>query len=105
MFNNPKMTDEQGNQSIRRYKHQKITINHFGTKATIHENGKVTIITSSPDPLSKDNGIVLDEVTIPASLIFKIAGLLKNTREVEFVKVEEVKPSTIKEDELAKNNS
>lgn len=93
MFNNPKLTDSQGNQTIKRYKHQRLTIDHFGTKATIHENGRVTIVTSSPDADSKDGGLVIDEVNIPASLVFKIAGLLKNTREVEFIKVEEVKPS------------
>lgn len=90
MFNQPKVIDSQGNQTIRRYEHQPLTIDHFGTKCQIHENGKVTITTSTNDPSDKD-GVVIDEVKVSASLIFKLAGLLKNTRTVKYVTVSEVK--------------
>lgn len=70
------------------WKHQPIgPINHFGTKFSISENGLVTISTSSPDPKDKD-GVIIDEVSVSAGLIFKIASYLKDTR-VAIERVEE----------------
>ena len=67
---------------IKRYVHQPLTIDHYGIHASIRENGRV-IITGIPD---KDGEY--DEVDIPASLVLKLAGLLKMTRSVKFVNIE-----------------
>lgn len=61
------------------WKHQPITITQHNTTFSISEAGKVTISVSSPDP-KDENGVIVDEVTISAGLIFKIAGYLKDTR-------------------------
>ena len=85
--NNPQMTDAAGNRTIREYEHQELTINFHGAQCTIHKNGRVTIITST---VEKDTDeVVLDEVDVPASLIFKLAGLLKDTRTVKYIPVVE----------------
>lgn len=73
------------NSQVKRYVHQPLTIDHYGIHAKITENGKV-IITSSPDKVTQE----YDEVEIPASLVFKLASLLKATRSVKFVNVSEV---------------
>lgn len=85
-FNNPEMRDENNQGMIRRYSHQPMVIDHFGIHAKIAENGKVTIV-GKPDS-SGD----YDEVEVPASLVFKLASLLKATRTVKFVAFSEVKP-------------
>lgn len=86
--NNPSLTDAAGNRTIREYEHQELTINFHGAQCTIHKNGRVTIITST---VEKDTDeVVLDEVDVPASLIFKLAGLLKDTRTVKYVPVQEI---------------
>ena len=72
-MNNPR--DE-----IKRYVHQPLTIDHYGIRAMIKENGHVIITTNV-------NGEEYDEVEIPASLVFKLANALKMTRSVEQVQV------------------
>ncbi len=77
------MTDEQGNNTVKRYVHQPLTIEHYGIHAKIQENGKVLI--SSAGERNEQGELEYDEVEIPASLIFKLATLLKATRTVKFV--------------------
>jgi len=85
--NNPNLTDESNEGKVKRYVHQPLTVEHYGIHASIKENGKV-VISSSGTAL--DNGEVeYDEVEIPASLVFKLATLLKATRTVKFVSVSE----------------
>lgn len=80
-FNTPNLTDSNGEQKIRHYSHQPITLDHYGTKIQIHHDGRVTITT-----VSKDNDeMVTDEVKITAPFVFKIAQFLKGTRTVTFV--------------------
>ena len=53
------------------------------------ENGRV-VITSAGSPVSgSKNEVESDEVEIPASLVFKLATLLKATRTIKYVSVAE----------------
>lgn len=88
-FNSPKLTGEAGEQQVKRYVHQPLTIEHYGLHAKIQENGRV-VITGIPVK-SADGEIEFDEVEVPASFVFKIAAGLKMTREVKFVSVTEAK--------------
>lgn len=85
--NNPTMSDAAGNRTIREYEHQELTINFHGSQCSIHKNGRVTITTSTLD--KENDEVVVDEVNVPASLIFKLAGLLKDTRTVKYIAVTE----------------
>lgn len=69
----------------RRYVHSKSTFEENGIKAGISEDGKVTIIEDHP----KDD--TYDEITVPASFIFKIAMMLEMTRSIKYVNREEEK--------------
>lgn len=98
-FNAPRMTDEQNAGKIRRYVHQPLTIDHYGIHASIHANGKVSISKVADEQENKDE-VQYDEVEIPASLIFKLASLLKATRSITYVSVSELKESdTVSEEE------
>jgi hypothetical protein len=88
-FNSPKMQTADGQDAIPRYKHSPITIDHFGTKIAIHENGTVTL-TKLADEKDDEGNPQFDELTVPASLIFKAAQFLKATRSVEYVAVKNV---------------
>ena len=85
--NSPELKDENNEGKVKRYVHQPLTIEHYGVHAKIQENGRV-LITSAGTPVvgSKDE-IEYDEVEIPASLVFKLATLLKATRTIKFVSV------------------
>ena|ERR1035437_3050499 len=88
--NEPALKDENNEGKVKRYVHQPLTIEHYGTHAKIQENGRV-LISSAGQPVagSKDGEIEYDEVEIPASLVFKLATLLKATRTIKFVSVSE----------------
>lgn len=88
-MNVPTLKNEDGNQTIKRYKHSEITINHNGTNAKINQNGTVTFNRVVKVDREK-NEVEYDEITLPASLIFKVAGLLKATRTVEYLEVKPV---------------
>lgn len=82
-FNNrPNMQNENGENTIRRFVHSPLTIEHFGINASITANGRV-IISKVARVVGED--VEYDEVEIPASLVFKLASLLKATRKVEYV--------------------
>lgn len=83
--NNPRDVNNEG--KIKRYVHQTLTIDHFGTHAKILENGKVFISKVADDQSEAVDEIEYDEITISASLIFKLAGLLKATRTIQYVDV------------------
>lgn len=70
---------------IKRYVHQPLSIEHYGIHAKIQPNGKV-LITGSPVKGS-DGELEYDEVEIPASLVFKLATMLKATRTIEYVDI------------------
>jgi len=86
--NNPTLRGEDNEGKVKRYVHQPLTIDHYGTHAKIHENGKVTI-SSAGTKLAGSDEYEFDEVEIPASLIFKLATLLKATRTVKYVTMTE----------------
>ncbi|MBI3334552.1 hypothetical protein HYZ97_03635 [Candidatus Pacearchaeota archaeon] len=88
--NTPELKDENNEGKVKRYVHQPLTIDHYGIHASIKENGKV-LISSAGTPVagSKDGEYEYDEVEVPASLIFKLATLLKATRTVKFVTMSE----------------
>lgn len=87
--NKPQMQDEHGENTIRRYIHQPITIEHFGIHAAIKENGKV-MITKVGKVVGEE--VEYDEIEIPASLVFKLASLLKATRKIEYIPVGSASP-------------
>src|SRR5688572_32116170 len=72
-----------------RYVHQPLTIDYNGISAAITENGKV-IFTKVDEKESTKDEVVYDKMEIPAGLIFKMAGLLKDTRRIENVSTSEV---------------
>jgi len=86
--NNPDLKDENNEGKVKRYVHQPLTIDHYGIHARIQENGKV-IISSASVPTGENDEYEFDEVEVPASLIFKLATLLKATRTIKFVSVSE----------------
>lgn len=87
--NTAELKNENNEGMVKRYVHQPLTIEHYGVHAKIQPNGRVVI--SSAGVPSKDNPDVLeyDEVEIPASLVFKLATLLKATRTIKMVSVSE----------------
>lgn len=91
--NSPELKDENNEGKVKRYVHQPLTIEHYGIHAKIQENGRV-VISSSGDA----NG-EYDEVEVPASLVFKLATLLKATRTIKFVSVTEA--ATLPVEEIA----
>lgn len=87
--NSPELRDENNEGKVKRYVHQPLTTDHYGIRCQIKENGRV-IISSPGTPVKGSEGEVeYDEVEIPASLIFKLATLLKATRTIKFVTVAE----------------
>jgi len=86
--NNPKLKDENHEGMVKRYVHQPLTVEHYGIHAKIMENGKV-LITSVGSSIVGTDEVEYDEVEIPASLVFKLATLLKATRTIKFVSVTE----------------
>lgn len=89
--NAPELKDENNEGKVKRYVHQPLVIEHYGIHAKIQENGRV-LITSAGTPVEgKKDEIEYDEVEVPASLIFKLATLLKATRTIKFVSVTEAK--------------
>ena len=89
--NNPEVKSESNEGMVKRYVHQPLTIDHYGIHAKIQENGRV-LITSTVNSEGE-----YDEVEIPASLVFKLATLLKATRTIKFVSVAETKSLPIVE--------
>jgi hypothetical protein len=88
--NNASLTNKDGNQTVKRYVHQPLSIDHNGIHAQIKENGKV-LLTGPTRPVEGQPEVFeYDEIEIPASLVFKLAGLLKATRSVTFVPVNTV---------------
>lgn len=83
--NTPRVNDAHTANTIKRYVHQPLTVDHYGIRAKIQENGKV-LITGIAD---KDG--IFDEIEVPASLIFKLTSLLKATRSIQYVDVTETK--------------
>lgn len=78
------MKDENNEGKVKRYVHQPLVIEHYGIHAKIQENGRV-LITSVSSPIGSEGEVEYDEVEIPASLVFKLATLLKATRTIKYV--------------------
>ncbi len=87
--NNPSLKDENNEGKVKRYVHQPLTIEHYGIHAKIQENGRVLITSAGSPVVGSDDELEFDEVEIPASLVFKLATLLKATRTIKFVSVSE----------------
>lgn len=85
--NQPRIENESGEQKIKRYVHSPLTVEHNGINASITENGKVILA-----KVIKQVGdeVEYDEIEIPASLIFKLASLLKATRKVKYLTIGEL---------------
>lgn len=84
--NTANLKDENNEGKVKRYVHQPLTVEHYGTHAKIQENGRVVI---TGQPVKNGDVIEYDEVEIPASLVFKLATLLKATRTIKYVSVSE----------------
>jgi hypothetical protein len=87
--NNPDLRNEKNEGKVRRYVHQPLTIEHYGIHAKIQENGRIVISSAGAPVKAGSDEIEYDEVEIPASLVFKLATLLKATRTIKFVSVAE----------------
>ena len=86
---------------VRHFVHQPLTVEHHGVNLTIKENGQVVLSkVVGPDPENKDE-VLVDEIQVPASLIFKVASLLRDTRKVTYVTPEEATKLGIRGDEEA----
>lgn len=82
--NNPRIMNDNRAGLKKVYAHQPLTIDHFGIQASIKENGKVVL--SAVNKENSNNDVIeYDEIEVPASLIFKLANLLKDTRTIQFV--------------------
>jgi len=97
--NSPVMHDSSNNGMVKRYVHQPLTVEHYGIHAKITENGRV-IISSAGSPTGKGDEVEYDEVEIPASLVFKLATLLKATRTIKFVSMAEAQASPEEKEEV-----
>ena len=86
--NQPTMHSEDGEQKIKRYVHSRLTTEHNGVNATITENGRV-ILSKVAKVIDKDT-VEVDEIEIPASLVFKLAQLLKATRQIKFISLSDL---------------
>lgn len=88
--NSPELKDENNEGKVKRYVHQPLTGEHYGVHYKIQPNGRV-LLTSAGTPIegNKNGEFEYEEVEIPASLVFKLATLLKATRTVQFVSVAE----------------
>lgn len=86
-FTNSPSLQSNGENTVKRYVHQPLTIEHYGLHAKIQENGRV-LITGQPVK-GNDGEMEYDEVEVPASLVFKLATLLKATRTIKFVSMTE----------------
>ena len=89
-FNTPRV-DENSDGKVRRYVHSPLKIDHYGTPAAIQANGRI-VLQKVAGKDEKNGEIIYDELEIPASLVFKLASLLKATRKIEYVALTEVKP-------------
>lgn len=89
-FNTPSLRDENNTNQMKRYVHQPLNFDHYGIHGKILENGHVRIAWVDPVEKKADPDYEYDEVEVPASLIFKLATLLKVTRQVVYVPVGEV---------------
>jgi len=84
------MTNQSGQEIKKVYRHQPLTFDHYGIQCSIKENGKITLTTGVK--VDKDGVEDWDEITIPASLVFKLVTAIQMTRKIEHVPVTEVKP-------------
>lgn len=87
--NQPRIQDESGEQKIKRYVHSPLTVEHNGINASITEGGKV-ILAKVVGKVAGTDDVEYDEIEIPASLIFKLASLLKATRKVKYLSLSEL---------------
>jgi hypothetical protein len=69
--------------------HTPITVEHNGINASITENGHIQL-SKVARVIDKDT-VEFDEIEIPASLIFKLARLLKDTRRIKYVSIGDYK--------------
>jgi len=86
--NTPNLKNENHEGMVKRYSHQPLSIEHYGLHAKIQENGRV-LIRSAGEAVKGSDEVEYDEVEVPASLIFKLANLLKDTRSVKYVPISE----------------
>lgn len=78
--------NDDNDQRIKRYVHSPLTVEHNGVNASITENGKV-VLSKVAKVLDGGKEVEYDEIEIPASLVFKLASLLKATRKVKYVSI------------------
>lgn len=98
-FNRPQLQNQHGENQIRRYTHQTLSIEHNGISAKIQSNGRVFLSCVSKDQSDAEQGeVIMDEIEIPASLVFKLGQLLRATRTVEYVAIGQIKPGDVTTD-------
>ena len=90
--NSPRIVTIEGKRMMEITTHQPLTFDHFDTHCQILPNGHIKM--NKPVEGSEE----YDEIEIRASLVFKLVGLLKDTRNTEFVAVDENGKPVRKED-------
>lgn len=71
-----------------RHTHKDFQFNHKGTEVHIKPNGRITLSQASKEKDAATGDILVDEIEVPASLIFDVAKLLHMTRVTEVVDTE-----------------
>lgn len=69
---------------VPRYTHGKFEFEYRGVKASCAEDGKVTLTQEHQDD-------TYDEVIVSATMIFRLAAMLNNSKNIEWVEQDEVK--------------
>lgn len=96
-FNKPQMKNSAGEILIPMYKHQKLAIDYNGFHIQIEENGKVKLVSPGVQSAENPAEVEFDEITVPASVIFKVATLLSDTREITYVTKAEMETAQAKQ--------
>jgi hypothetical protein len=78
-FNRPQLPDGK----VRRFVHAKATIEEGNLKASIDENGKISLIQEHKDD-------TYDEVRIPASFAYKIINMVEMTRSTKIIDKDDI---------------
>jgi len=88
--NNPRIVTINGKRMMEKFTHQPLIFDHFDIHCQIQANGRIKLT----KPVSGSDEY--DEIEIPASLVFKLMTLLKDTRTIEFVEVDGENSSEVK---------
>jgi len=88
-FNSPQIDGKRT-----RYSHQDLHLDVRGTHVHIQVNGKVILSKVSGEKDKETGEMLMDEIEVPASLIFDVAKMLHMTRKTEIVDTHDTRTSS-----------